>query len=740
MNFNLVSPDNLGHSFTTRFQEDIKIEKDSSIYMNFAKLTRDQRLVLDEENTVDIEFIQPIPNRKVIGGAGIQASNGLAYPAEEADAGAFRITIPSGVYTASSLQNLISSETQDLFDDDTKATSLGLKGFYNTGIAAINPILDRQFDSSDVLSGIQRNNFWDEEIVTPRNNEEDNRLNVNGWDIGYKLNALSNAAGDSYTREDAGAAETNYTGNWAIDNRKLYHYGTNMKAWENYREGISTGIANTRGTTFGVSPEDIDRQLNNYPFVKFKTRQTISEMKALAGANPPVYVGNVMGLVSKNYMENSPVAAGGLDTNGYQQDAGSRWTNNEACKVASAALNHVPLSYFSVEVGKRPSEDGPADGDIWVNVYCGANVRGLVSNENFDGQTAVPFPHQGAILDRMVHLTSRKLVVGTNIDADEQALIYVLPYFKANPRVARMKEQLSIDDGFINRRELHFQVILRSHIEGDTIIFDTIDRDTKEYGFIAGEIMDGFETLFGAATNSNQVDSQIPFNVLFSSLDPKATGGIVDIEFTHMPLKEAASTIYPTIIDGLRYRYSKELGDKLLKLDYAGGPRQTAPFNSASDYIYPSLRPEQSGFFPLQPTSGDFNDPMTPLYAALIQFTNVYGAAELASYCVYINNLPLGNYKNRLTNENRGQKAGIRGNILKTIPLPFSNNTRKYSTDMICYYEPSNKEITDMKNQEFKTNNFTIEIRDMETDRPATELKNSVINFTIISKSSPQLN
>ena len=47
------------------------------------------------------------------------------------------------------------------------------------------------------------------------------------------LNGLSNTAGDTYTRaDDLAPAETSYTGNWAIDNRKLYHYGTNMKAWE----------------------------------------------------------------------------------------------------------------------------------------------------------------------------------------------------------------------------------------------------------------------------------------------------------------------------------------------------------------------------------------------------------------------------------------------------------------------------------------------------------------------------
>jgi hypothetical protein len=728
MNFNVVSPDNLGHSFTTRFQDEITIEKNSSIYMNFAKLTRDQRLVLQDTNTIDIEFIQPIPNRRVVGGAGDQASNGLAYPAEEADAGTFRITIPPGVYTAPDLQSLISSGTQDIFDG---GTAPGLKGFYNTGIAAINPVLDTNFDSSDVLVGIQRNNFWDEEIVTPNNNEEDNRLNVDGWDLGYKNNALSNTAGDIYTREDGGAtAETSYTGNWGIDNRKLYHYGTNMKAWENYREGASTGIANTRGTTFGVEQADISRQLNNYPFIKFKTKQSIADMKTNAAANPPIY--------SKNYMDNLPQAAGDLTTNGYQQDANSRWTDGEPCKVASADLNNIPLSYFAVEVGKRPTEDGPVDAEIYVNVYCGANVRGPVSNEVPDG-SPIPFPHQGAVIDRMTHLVSRKIITGVNMDANEQALVYVLPYFKTNPRVARMKEQLSFNDGFINRRELHFQVILRSFVYGDTIIFDTIDRDTKEYGFIAGEIMDGFETLFGAATNKNQVDSQIPFNVLFSSLDPKTTGGIVDIEFTHIPLKADNETVFPTIIDGIRYRCSKEITDKLLKVHFASGERPSGG-GFATDYIYPSLRPEQSGFFPLQPLSGDFSDPLAALYASLIQFKNIYGSAELTSYCVYVNNLPLGNYKNRLTDVVRGQKAGIKGNILKTIPLPFSNNTKKYGIDLICYYEPSNKEITDMKNQEFKTNNFHIEIRDMETDKPATELKNSVINFTIISKSSPQLN
>ena len=94
-----------------------------------------------------------------------------------------------------------------------------------------------------------------------------------------------------------------------------------------------------------------------------------------------------------------------------------------------------------------------------------------------------------------------------------------------------------------------------------------------------------------------------------------------------------------------------------------------------------------------------------------------------------------------IINSDRGQKGGIRKNILKTVPLPWiQSNSVEFGANKICYYEPNNKEISELKNQEFKCNSFDIEIRGMELDKPATEITKSTINFTIASKNSSLVN
>ena len=119
----------------------------------------------------------------------------------------------------------------------------------------------------------------------------------------------------------------------------------------------------------------------------------------------------------------------------------------------------------------------------------------------------------------------------------------------------------------------------------------------------------------------------------------------------------------------------------------------------------------------------------------------MYNQFNDKSYCVYINNIPLRNFKNRTTETDGGQKAGIRKNILKTIPLPWiQSNSVEFGANKICYYEPTNKEISDLRNQDFQTNSFNIEIRDSELDKPATEITKATINFTIADKGSSLIN
>ena len=245
--------------------------------------------------------------------------------------------------------------------------------------------------------------------------------------------------------------------------------------------------------------------------------------------------------------------------------------------------------------------------------------------------------------------------------------------------------------------------------------------------------MDGFETVFARADppvvlTENQIDAQIPFNVIVASKDDPAdaNAGLKDIKFTALPAKKTNQNLFPTIIDGLRFRISPELGGII---NNTANNLNNVPI--ATNYIYPSLACEAQGFFQLQAIDTMLGSSVGSIWASLLKYSDLYSSGKTKSYSVYIENLPLRNYKNKITEVEGGQKGGIKKNILKTIPLPFSQNTVRYGLDRIAFYEPTNKEVSMLRNQQFKTNSFDIEIRDMETDKIATDIKTSVFNFTI---------
>jgi len=100
------------------------------------------------------------------------------------------------------------------------------------------------------------------------------------------------------------------------------------------------------------------------------------------------------------------------------------------------------------------------------------------------------------------------------------------------------------------------------------------------------------------------------------------------------------------------------------------------------------------------------------------------------SYSILIEELPLNNYKNNEFVRNGGHSK----NIIANIPAPFqsgaitaTNNNQRITN----VFQPSFKIVSNLYNQELSTNHFKVDIRKQRNDRPATEIKNSIINFTI---------
>ena len=109
-----------------------------------------------------------------------------------------------------------------------------------------------------------------------------------------------------------------------------------------------------------------------------------------------------------------------------------------------------------------------------------------------------------------------------------------------------------------------------------------------------------------------------------------------------------------------------------------------------------------------------------------------------SSYYIEIEELPINNWKNKRTDNDTGtgkQKKGVKKNILASIPLPFASSLTEVTSASTLLiggtYDPPKMVISDLLNQKLSTNRMSVRIYRMEDDKEATEIIQSVVNFTI---------
>ena len=101
------------------------------------------------------------------------------------------------------------------------------------------------------------------------------------------------------------------------------------------------------------------------------------------------------------------------------------------------------------------------------------------------------------------------------------------------------------------------------------------------------------------------------------------------------------------------------------------------------------------------------------------------------SYSVSIKELPIKNYKN---NE-KLRNGGFSKPILANCPVPFSD-AQSYQTKskqmITAVYKPNYQVISNLYNQQMTTNTFSVDINKLQSEKPANEIKKSIVNFTIL--------
>lgn len=214
----------------------------------------------------------------------------------------------------------------------------------------------------------------------------------------------------------------------------------------------------------------------------------------------------------------------------------------------------------------------------------------------------------------------------------------------------------------------------------------------------------GTISYLGNASRFNKIKSQYPFNVMCGAT--KKDDGWESIQIPSIPEQTPNAPKKPV---GLLYKYQISATEEIAR--YLNIHTAEDRTNGFERVLYPN-------------TSDAMNPNIIHLDGINLDWRN-------ESYSVYLKELPIKNYKNN----DKISNGGFSKNILANLPVPFSDGQAfqtKTKAMITAVYKPNYQIISNLYNQETTVNKFSCEIRKLRTDRPATEIQRSVINFTIV--------
>jgi len=243
---------------------------------------------------------------------------------------------------------------------------------------------------------------------------------------------------------------------------------------------------------------------------------------------------------------------------------------------------------------------------------------------------------------------------------------------------------------------LYYKVFAYDHKDAEeeplTEIYDS-KQDNSYFSY-------GFFNTYNPPVNANQANSGIPLKI---GLSAQVQGeGFEKCIFTPFDKSTDTATETRAIINTYTIQVSPQLA-KYLDTDGTLGPL----FPNVCD----AMKVNRVNLYVDQQLSLDYlND----------------------NYSVMIDELPISSWKNKEDLADGGYTQAIIANV----PSPFVNafsQTNKDDNFISCNYEPNFQSPNSMRNQDIRTNQLRVRIINMRTDRPAEELTQSIINFTIES-------
>jgi len=690
MNFNLISPIGNGHTFNVRFKEPIIIPENSSVHLNWAQFERDNFIRFTEQQTIKLKPIKVVPHYDV-------ANNNVSKNERPAEGWTvakdvlrnpddLTVKIPAGKYTTKTLQSIIS------------------KGFYNLRNAA--SLTGTRGDSTmapRASGGFNTSmNFNNQTIIIPSVSNNPNFLawgyastSSNTFFTGSARHHLNNQTVDGIYQSTAtgtgftavqnpiqpgnGANQAGTYNSFILSAENYIQYGGQFHQYQQRDAGGMGKILNPAPGFDELLYENV---------CMFGTAQNLDDQQ-----------GNVfVGLYSELY-------AGILDGAGAESSLNADADKITANTIKLSTDTFVPKCYFGVEITGNSAALG--DNRRQLKVY--ANIMPQADGSNIGSNIAGSMP--------MVF---------------QQDLTQVLPRTDV-PVEFGFQTYFDIGNNaqfvhYADKATLFLRVFIVRPDGTKLIIYDTntnYPHGVRNGVAAVARFASGFFDVFNSdvadpkTINYAQARATIPFNVLMSAT---TTG-------------EGCGCSFQSIRKDFQNRTSQILLDHsfLLSTELAElfTPASTVELETdeKSGYLISYAGIQNFLFQTTLGQSQDRNvDDVNMFYVRENQLLGQYRTDKLS---VILNTLPIKSFKN--TNDK--SKSGIRKPILANIPAPFTGANVEIGENgtIVGQYAPSLGVNSRLSNQAMTTNNFDIEIRDLENDTIATQLTKSIVNFTITS-------
>ena len=695
MNINLISPEDKGSDFTTYFKEPLTIPENSKVYLNHTALSRHTDIELNDDTPFSIHcateaydatqqtYMNILPCVSVADGTTLNDAFGELEDPEENS-----FIIPKGKYTVYQIWYVIRNGIDQLMLQLTNRPFEQYRFIQPRDMKRVNDWKGNNADVNQENTRFSLGLVWD---IVGSVGQGAKPFTPDAFDIdaGNFINGNNTDPGDGQDYD--GAYFKTSADNASADGSRLN--------FDNYALGDKA--YHFLGTNDDFTP------IINKNIVSFKTSQTYQEIVDTDNCL-------VCGLYGKQYAQGIYGADGA-----FPQDSPARTRGTGAVNGLSKNPQQLPQDYtdnvserfFHSFVQVRIDGRG-VGGDVEMRVDV-ANKQLMV------GDIPNTWNCQNHPITVMTTLQNSQINLrhAMGDDANDKIKLGFQTYYdygeewNKSPRDAGNKMTRL---PYIYFRVLNMGGLLNQSIAENpsSVIYDSkIDNwYFPEDFFVADQSGTPANDSIDYTRNSAvSVRSQVGLYPIVSCL--KQGTGFDLITYPQLDDDEFIMSRYrfetaPELRDYLNFnRFEYDAEDHSIELPY-----NSLGQSGFSRWLYPNH---------FDPTSKD----LSHIEEITLDWKN-------DSYSILINGIPINNFKNT-KDANRG---GYTKAILANIPTPFSSSTDfdiSNSTLTTAVYEPNFKSHSNLYNQAFTTNNINIQIIKQKTDKPATDILRTIVNFTI---------